>query len=62
MQFIINIRLLLHGESNEENSRVNLIDMTLILPEIPKISFCINGHQRFNNGICYLIDAHFNCE
>ena len=46
--FIYNIRLSVHGESNAEYNDVNLIDMTLILPElyglqIYKNAFTVNG-------------------
>ena len=47
----------LQGDNNEVYNNVNLIDMTLTLPEIcglqiPKIIFfAINGRQRLNNGI-----------
>ena len=48
--------------STAEYGSINTINMTLILLEIgglQKIAFFVNGHQRLNNGIYCLVEAHF---
>ena len=45
-QVITNIRLLLHGKGNAEYNSVNLIDMTLVSPELYVLqiyAFSVNG-------------------